>query len=70
MHIKRKIFERVYWPKLKVNIHLCFHSNRILIASIVFLTNNEAEQHIFLSNSKTSTFLKRMKLQALQNHEM
>ena len=56
MHIKREMFEHIYWLKLKVNIHLFFHSNRILIGSIVFLTANEAEQHIFLSNHKISTF--------------
>ena len=61
MHIKRGMFEHIYWLKLKVNIHLCFHSNRILIGSIVSLTANEAEQHIFLSNHKISTFLKKKK---------
>ena len=59
MHIKRKIFKDIYWPKLKVNVHLRFHSNRILIASAVFLTANESEQHIFLSYyEKSRVFLK------------
>ena len=62
MHIKRKTFEHIYWPKLKVIIQLCFHSNKISIASIlyiVFLIANQGEQHIFLSNHKISTFFKK-----------
>ena len=39
MHIKRKIFEHIFWPKLKVTIMLFFHSNRVLIASLLSAVN-------------------------------
>ena len=56
MHIKPKTFEHIYWPRLKVTIKLCFHLNNFNSCCLVFLIANQAEQHIFLSNHKISSF--------------